>query len=509
MELTVIFIAIVQLYAMLKSKVAQKLKINIKQEVCMKIWLSILFFFPSLLAMEPSSESSNSDVALIATRLKSVCNIKPNGDTGPTNNFDYLPFDRPPQMTDRLLEKLDLNWPVELTVYLEKFCNQQLQQFCSSPPMQKQFIHFAQKLLASTTTANVQNLVQTIQSLEHPHLIFQTTCHLRKQFPSYTNCATLTGHAKDVFCLAHAITKPLLASGSADTRIKLWKTHKQQHSEVKTLIGHTGYVHSVGFMPQETHLASGAGDGTVRQWDIQKGITLAQLQPKQTNYYSIRDLAVLDDNTIFAGSENSEIYAWDLNSQKYTVIPSAGTDRTIFHLMISEDKNYLVVGKANEIQIIDRRTETTVKEYKGLPSNAFLATQGDTVISGGFEGTINVLHMKNADAKPLETIKTDSNILAGTIDPSTQHVVLIATENLDENIISCWNPQTKKCINTINTNQSLEGVRSLICDSSGTLYSASEDRSIRIHHPLAQEELLLAYAKIKSERQNTGSNDLY
>ena len=56
----------------------------------------------------------------------------------------------------------------------------------------------------------------------------------------------------------------LLASGSMDQTVRIWKVADRSHLE--TLTGHEDSVTSVAFSPAAGILASGSNDGTVRVW---------------------------------------------------------------------------------------------------------------------------------------------------------------------------------------------------------------------------------------------------
>jgi WD40 repeat protein len=66
------------------------------------------------------------------------------------------------------------------------------------------------------------------------------------------------GHADYVNSVAFSPDGTLLASGSDDKTIKLWRV--SDGSLVRTLTGHTYWVNSVAFSPDGTLLASGSSD---------------------------------------------------------------------------------------------------------------------------------------------------------------------------------------------------------------------------------------------------------
>ena len=80
---------------------------------------------------------------------------------------------------------------------------------------------------------------------------------------------TLTGHTDKVLVLVLSPNGSLLASGSADTSVKLW-SFESQTTFVKTLTGHTDKVRTLCFVSNQI-LASGSYDLTIKVWDISSG----------------------------------------------------------------------------------------------------------------------------------------------------------------------------------------------------------------------------------------------
>jgi len=76
---------------------------------------------------------------------------------------------------------------------------------------------------------------------------------------------TLNGHVDDVDTVAISPNGLLVASGSADKTIKLWKLHTGQ--ELRT-IQDTDWLKSVAFSPDGQTLASGNNDGTIKIWQL-------------------------------------------------------------------------------------------------------------------------------------------------------------------------------------------------------------------------------------------------
>jgi WD40 repeat protein len=80
---------------------------------------------------------------------------------------------------------------------------------------------------------------------------------------------TMLGHTDPVWSVAFSPDGTLLASGSWDNTIKLWQV--SDGTEVRTLTGHSSGVASVAFSPDGAELASGSFDGTLRLWKVSDG----------------------------------------------------------------------------------------------------------------------------------------------------------------------------------------------------------------------------------------------
>ncbi len=77
---------------------------------------------------------------------------------------------------------------------------------------------------------------------------------------------TLLGHKELVQTLAFSPDGLLLASGSRDRSIKLWRS--SDGSELNALFGHQKFVRSVVFSPDGRILVSASEDGSIRLWGI-------------------------------------------------------------------------------------------------------------------------------------------------------------------------------------------------------------------------------------------------
>ncbi len=80
---------------------------------------------------------------------------------------------------------------------------------------------------------------------------------------------SLTGHTGTVNSVAFSPDGTTLASGSADTTVRLWDVASGQEAQILT--GHDAPVLAVGFDADGKALISAGEDGTVKVWDAATG----------------------------------------------------------------------------------------------------------------------------------------------------------------------------------------------------------------------------------------------
>lgn len=169
-------------------------------------------------------------------------------------------------------------------------------------------------------------------------------------------------------------TSTLVATGSADSTVKVWDiaggfcTHNFK--------GHGGVISAVLFHPDRTKwsLFSGADDCTVRVWDLQ---TRKQAACLESHVSVIRGLAVSNSGkTLISGSRDKVVNVWDLASFKLaTTYPIYETLETIGILQkskiatigdkdVSDKELFYTAGDSGFIRIWDLRSGELIAKQK-------------------------------------------------------------------------------------------------------------------------------------------------
>ena len=118
--------------------------------------------------------------------------------------------------------------------------------------------------------------------------------------------ATLEGHTGKVWSLDFSPDGKLLASGSVDNTLRLWRVHEA--ALLRTMLGHPFPILSVKFSPSGIHLATGSDDSLVRVWQVSNASLLQTLQGHAGWVYSVAYSP--DGRTIASGSNDFTVRVW-------------------------------------------------------------------------------------------------------------------------------------------------------------------------------------------------------
>ena len=85
----------------------------------------------------------------------------------------------------------------------------------------------------------------------------------------------MSGHTKQVRCLAMTTDGTYLVSGAHDRTIKVWTMSNMM--EYRNMAGHNNFVLKVKVTPNNKNVISSSSDNTMRMWDIEEGKQIAIL----------------------------------------------------------------------------------------------------------------------------------------------------------------------------------------------------------------------------------------
>jgi len=151
-----------------------------------------------------------------------------------------------------------------------------------------------------------QSVEDFLSLLEAKKAPVATIISVGSEFRPYKLLKTLKGHSDEVHSVSFSPDGELLASGSWDETIKIWRV--RDGKLLQTLRGHREAVNSVSFSPDGELLASGSWDNTIKIWRVRDGVLLKTLEG-HIYIYSVSFSP--DGELLAAGSWDSAVKIWE------------------------------------------------------------------------------------------------------------------------------------------------------------------------------------------------------
>lgn len=292
--------------------------------------------------------------------------------------------------------------------------------------------------------------------------------------PQSRNCVhVLSGHSSWVTSLAFSPDGQLLASGSLDDSIRLWKVAEGEIARVLT--GHTKAVNCVAISPDGHLLVSGSDDRSLRLWQVQTGQVLRVLPGHARDVIAV---AISPDGQLLAsGSEDRTVRLWKLaNGEQIRAFSGmAGIVRSI---AISADNQTLASGGLdNQIKLWNISTGAINRTLSGHFNSVMtvaMTPDGQTIASGSKDKTIRLWNLRTGE--PIRTLTGHSDVV-NSIAISPDGKTLISGSS--DQTIKLWNWATGDLIGTLlgHTNP----VTAVAISPNGKWFaSGSSDNTVRI-----------------------------
>ena len=165
----------------------------------------------------------------------------------------------------------------------------------------------------------------------------------------------------------------------------------------QTLSGHTGEVTALSLSPSGRILASGSSDRTLKLWRLETGELLHTFAGRSlwsTAGHQDRITALafgFDGRVLISASQDGEIKLWDLSTrQLISTVPSHGWD--ILSIALTPDGDRLVSGSGDGIiQLWDAETDellANLKQHQDQVSALAIDRTGQLLVSGSYDRTI-------------------------------------------------------------------------------------------------------------------------
>ncbi len=187
----------------------------------------------------------------------------------------------------------------------------------------------------------------------------------------------IRAHQNRVTSVAFSPNGQLLASGSDDQTIKLWRISDGTLKD--TLAGHTGYVYEVAFSPDDSLLASVSQDKTVRLWSVIDGTSVGILSDYESGVGAV------------SFSPDGQILA-------------SGSDDGLVRLR----------------RVSDGAVIWETKEHVSKVQSVAFSADGEMLASGSDDGSVRL--WRASDGAPLNTLLGHTSVVwAVTFAPTSGH----------------------------------------------------------------------------------------
>jgi WD40 repeat protein len=274
-------------------------------------------------------------------------------------------------------------------------------------------------------------------------------------------------YGASVMTVTFSPDEQIIASGSRDNTIKLWK---QDGTLITTLKGHDAAVWGVSFSPDGQTIASGSEDKTIKLWK-RDGTLLKTLKGHTAPVRSVSFSP--DGQTIASGSRDKTIKLWKRDGTLITTLKDH-TD-SVLSVSFSRDGQTIISGSQDETIKLWKRDGTLLKTLKGhigAVRSASFSRDGQTIVSGGEDKTIKLW---KRDITPITTLKGHTKSVAiVSFSPDGE---TIASGSRDKTI-KLWQRDGTP-ITTLNGHDALVWSVSFSPDGQ-TIASGSQDNTIKL-----------------------------
>lgn len=251
-------------------------------------------------------------------------------------------------------------------------------------------------------------------------------------------------HSKDILDVAFNKNGDLLATGSADKKVKLWSV--PEGKMLATFSGHSQSIIGVGFADGDKTVIALSEDGTIKAWNRETSTIIYSKQDFQKN---VRAFAVSRDGKYFAvGGGDKFILVYEAATGNMIKKLEAHTG-WVRSLTFSPDGQSLASGGDDKtIFLWEIPSGNKIKEIKQQGWIYDLEFSGDSkYLAAALEK--NAIHFYNAStgAPALKLDKLDFPVLKLTMSPGGHEVASIEEFGTEVNL---WNISSLNIVPVVN-----------------------------------------------------------
>lgn len=245
-------------------------------------------------------------------------------------------------------------------------------------------------------------------------------------------------HPGGVMGLAFSPDGKLLASGGADSRVRVWKPNTIE--PVKEMSGHTATVTDVAFNADSTRIASGSNDKTVQMWDVASGERIGD--PMRGHGGLVLSVDFTEDGSdIVSGGNEHTMRLWDATMGQPISTPISSKTGPVTDVAISSDgREFVSVGVDRTVRVWNADTGAQIDSmsgHTGTITSVALSPADSTVASASSDGTVRLWRRGTDDVKVLDAGRPLTSV---AFSPTGGH---LAVGGVDGQIV-VWDMQSQQ-----------------------------------------------------------------
>jgi serine/threonine protein kinase len=194
-------------------------------------------------------------------------------------------------------------------------------------------------------------------------------------------------HGGKVYALAFNGTGKLLASASADQKIRLWNS--DNWSLLYTFDGHQQSVTSLGFLPNSNILVSAGADRSIRFWDTSQKKSIKVINDVHSG--TIHQLAI-SDRYIASASSDHTIKLQDLQTSQSQFL--TGHRDTVLSVAISPNNQWLASGSIDRTirlwHLPSGQLAETLTDFSSAVKALAFSPDSAKLVGGSWDKTIKI-----------------------------------------------------------------------------------------------------------------------
>lgn len=356
-------------------------------------------------------------------------------------------------------------------------------------PVSEELGNILDKLIAEATKKRYQSVNEVLKDLNygklpppppptflkisHPKISLKNSTHVPGlHLHSWGKPQTISGHLSTVSSVAISPDNQIIASGSFDRKIKLWKLST---GELLDSFMASNVVLSLTFNPKSNILAIGNVGGIINIWDLATNRVSCSLSRHSNSIVSMSVAFSPNGELIASGSDDRTIKIW--HQKTCQLLYSIKNSRGINVVAFSPDGQILASGSSdNIIKFWEVKTGKLISELVGhtrdINTIAF-RPDGKVLVSGSSDKTIKLWSVEKS--KLIKTITGHSDWVRSVICLDKKTMI---SGSADQSI-KIWNMETGEVIDSLLGHA--KDVNSVAISAyDNTIVSGSSDNTVKI-----------------------------